>query len=393
MSRNRVAVVVAAVLLACMLVYPAGQAAQTAGAPDREYVLDATMLGYRGIGGEIEGVRNPTLWARPGETVRITIVTGELMVHDVVLEKLGVKSPQILDKGATTSITFKATQSDIYFCSVPGHRQAGMVGRLEVSDEPRPVPEGAPPAVNGRPLNLDFEKGTLDDWTVAGDAFELVKTGTDGATRFGPAGTYWISSAGRGSARKGSLSSVPFTVTHPYASFLVSGGAFDSTRVELVSAETKSPLYTITGANHPRLRPAVVDLRAYLGKNIFVRLVDDEAGEPTATYIKEDPWAHINFDHFRFHESRPSFVNEIAPADVTTMPPVDPIPHAGLSARDAARAMTVPKGFSVTLAASLAEGHTYPVRAQRGRGETGFSSSRTPTAMDGSTGGRSSSKT
>ena len=66
MSRNRVAVVVAAVLLACMLVYPAGQAAQTAGAPDREYVLDATMLGYRGIGGEIEGVRNPTLWARTG---------------------------------------------------------------------------------------------------------------------------------------------------------------------------------------------------------------------------------------------------------------------------------------------------------------------------------------
>ena len=391
MSRTRVAVLVAAILLACMRAGPAGESAQTAGAADREnvreYVLDATMLGYRGIGGEIEGVRNPTLWARTGETVRITIVNGELMVHDVMLESLGVKSPQILDKGATTSITFKATRSDIYFCSVPGHRQAGMVGRLEVSDEPRPIPEGTAPVVNGRALNLDVENGTLDDWTVAGDAFEVVKAGTDRATRSGPAGTYWISSAGAGSARKGSLSSVPFTVTHPYASFLVSGGAFDSTRVELVSAETRSPLYTITGANHHRLRPAVVDLSAHLGRNIFVRLVDDEAGEPTATYIKEEPWAHINFDHFRFHASRPSFVNEIAPADITTMPPVDPVPHAGLSARDAARAMTVPKGFSVTLAASepevvrpiafayddrgrlwVAEGHTYPVRAPEGKG-------------------------
>ncbi|HEU4893802.1 MAG TPA: PVC-type heme-binding CxxCH protein [Vicinamibacterales bacterium] len=385
MSRTRVAVLVAAVLLACLRAAPAGQSAQTG--VDREYVLSASMLGYLGTIGEIEGVRNPTLWARTGETVRITIVNGEMMVHDLVLEKLGVKSLQILDKGATASITFKATQSDTYFCSVPGHRQAGMVGRLEVSDQPRPLPEGTAPAVNGRALNLDFEKGTLDDWTVTGDAFEIVKAASDSSARVGSAGGYWVSSASGGSARKGSLSSVPFTVTHPYASFLVSGGAFDSTRVELVSAEARTPIYTISGADQPRLRPAVVDLRAYAGKDIFVRVVDDETGAPTATYIKENPWAHINFDHFRFHDARPSFVNEITPADITTMPPMDPIPHAGLSARDAARAMTVPKGFSVTLAASepdvvrpiafayddrgrlwVAEGRTYPVRAPEGQG-------------------------
>ena len=101
---------------------------QATGPVERQYTLEATMVGYRGVGGEIDGVRNPTLWARTGETVRITIVNGELMVHDIALEKLGVKSPQILDKGATTSITFKATQSDTYYCSVPGHR-AGRHGR------------------------------------------------------------------------------------------------------------------------------------------------------------------------------------------------------------------------------------------------------------------------
>ena len=262
MSRTRVAAHVAALLLACMRADLVGQSAQTAGADRnrREYVLDATMLGYRGVGGEIDGVRNPTLWARPGETVRITMINGETMVHDVVLEKLGLKSPQILDKGATTSITFKASESDTYYCSVPGHRQAGMAGRLEVSAEPRPTPEGTAPAANGRALNLDFENGTLNDWTATGDAFELVKTESQTGTRNGHAGTYWISSAVGGSARKGSLSSVQFTVTHPYASFLVSGGAFDSTRVELVSADTNSPVYSISGADQRTLRPAVVDL-------------------------------------------------------------------------------------------------------------------------------------
>jgi len=93
----------------------------------------------------------------------------------------------------------------------------------------------------------------------------------------------------------------------------------------------------------------------------------------------------INFDHFRFHESKPFFVNELTPADITTMPPVDPVTHAGLSPRAAARAMSVPQGFSVTLAAAepdvvrpiafayddrgrlwVAEAHTYPVRAAEG---------------------------
>ena len=113
---------------------------------DREYRLESTMVGYRGIGGEIDGVRNPTLWARTGEMVRITIVNGELMVHDVALEKAGVKSTQILDKGATANITFKAERSDIYYCSVPGHRLAGMEGRLDVRTK-----RGSSPRARFRP--------------------------------------------------------------------------------------------------------------------------------------------------------------------------------------------------------------------------------------------------
>ena len=353
---------------------------------DREYTLESNMLGYRGVGGEIDGVRNPVLWAKTGENVRINIVNGELMVHDVALEKHNVRSAQILDKGATSSVTFKAKESDTYFCSVPGHRAAGMEGRLEVSDRQPVQSAGIVPSENGRPLNLDFETGTLDNWRATGDAFALVKEDLQRKDQR-VAGAYWVSSGIAGNSRRGTLSSTPFHVTHPYASFLVSGGTFASTRVELVLAEENTVIYTISGADQAAFRPAIVDLRAYAGKNIFIRLVDEETGAPTAAYLRESAWAHINYDDFRFFDSRPFFANELVPADVSTMPPMDVLPYAGLSGAEAAKAMTVPPGFSVQLAASepdivkpiaftlddrgrlwVVESHTYPVRASEGEG-------------------------
>jgi len=399
-TRLASAVGVLILVLAASGVYVASQTpAAKPAAVDREYILEASMLGYRGVGGDIDGVRNPTLWARTGDSVRITIVNAELMVHDIALEGLNIKSPQILDKAARTNITFTATKSDVYFCSVPGHRLAGMEGRIEVSDEPRVPSEGVPAQANGRALNLDFESGTLDDWTVTGDAFALVKgdvvAGQGPDKRGGRASAYWVSSNTGGGARKGTLTSVPFRVSQPYASFLVSGGAFTSTRVDLIlatgtgqgSQAEPQVIYTISGANNAAMRPVVVDLRNHAGKDIAVRLVDDETGSTVAAYLKESPWAHITFDHFRFHESRPFFPTEITSSEISTLPPFDPIRHAGLSAADAAKAMTVPKGFTVKLAAAepdvvrpigfalddrgrlwVAEAHTYPTRAPEGQG-------------------------
>ena len=210
------------------------------------------MLGYRGVGGDIEGVRNPTLWARTGETVRINLVNAELMVHDIALEALEIKSPQILDKAARTNIIFKATKSDTYFCSVPGHRLAGMEGKLDVTDEPRVISDGSAPQANGRTLNIDVENGTLGDWTATGDAFSIVKgdalPGQASDRRGGKASGYWISSNVGGGEKKGTLTSAPFRVTAPYASFLVSGGAFTSTRVE-------SPARRLEGRRSSRSRP------------------------------------------------------------------------------------------------------------------------------------------
>ena len=396
--RHRSGVVHVAALLV-VLVCARSLSSQSLARPalDRDYTLEASVLGYRGVGGDIDGIRNPVLFALTGDRVRITIVNTDLVLHDIALEAMNIRSPQVLDRGASANITFVAKKSDTYYCTIPGHRMAGMEGRLDVSDAPRPRPEGVSPSVNGQPLDLGFESGTLDTWTVEGDAFSLVEGGVAGtaasSVRSGHAGTYWATSQVGGNARKGTLTSPPFVVNHPFASFLVSGGAFASTRVELVLAPEKATdkekkvIYTISGTNRDMLRPAVVDLAPYVGKQIYVRVVDEETGAPTAVYLNESPWAHVNFDNFRFHETRPYFPDEVTPTDTPTLPPVDHVRHAGLSAADAARAMTVPKGFSVKLAASepdvvrpiafamddrarlwVAEAHTYPERAAEDAG-------------------------
>lgn len=101
---------------------------------DRVYVLHAYMEGYLGSGGEIDGQWNPDLVARKGETVSIYLINGENMVHDVALEKHGLRSELVFRKGESLAFTFEALRSDVYYCYVPGHREAGMAGRLLVED-------------------------------------------------------------------------------------------------------------------------------------------------------------------------------------------------------------------------------------------------------------------
>ena len=99
---------------------------------DREYVLEAFLDGYVGLEGEIEGEINPVLTASAGETVRITIINNEAMRHDVVMEEHGASSEIVTGPDAETSVTFVAETDDVYYCSVPGHRAAGMEGEFRL---------------------------------------------------------------------------------------------------------------------------------------------------------------------------------------------------------------------------------------------------------------------
>ena len=191
--------------------------------------------------------------------------------------------------------------------------------------------------------------------------------------RSGHAGEYWIGTFERdGDPPTGTLTSVPFRVTHPYASFLVGGGNRFETRVELSRAGESKPFYQINGENDETMRRVVVDLRGHVGREIVVRIIDEHRGG----------WGHVNFDQFRFHESRPG---RVTPPIVHLVP--DEYPHAGLSAAEAARAMKLPDGFHVTVGAAepdvrqpiamaldhrgrvwIAEAYEYPVRAEGERG-------------------------
>jgi putative membrane-bound dehydrogenase-like protein len=158
---------------------------------------------------------------------------------------------------------------------------------------------GSPPkASDGRILNFDFETGDLRDWTVSGDAFARVVDGDAVHARrsdmhSGHHGRYWIGSFEHGNAdrARGTLTSAPFVLNEPRVSFLVGGGDDRGTRVEIVAAADGRVLHTAHGQNHEQMARIELDLRAHLGQQLFVRLVDDETGS----------WGHVNFDDFRLH--------------------------------------------------------------------------------------------
>ncbi len=245
-----------------------------------------------------------------------------------------------------------------------------------------------PTGKNGQPLNLDFETGTLRDWVAEGAAFERQPVRGDAVAirradmKSRHEGNYWIGSYEIGGDEpQGTLTSVPFKVTQPFASFLLAGGSHENTRVEIIRADTKKVVFKISGYDSENLRPVVVDLREQLGQEILIRLVDQESGG----------WGHLNFDDFKFYAERPKFSDELSPARIakrSDAPSTDPLKFAGLSPEEAARDMILPPGFKATLFAGepdvkqpiafaiddrgrlwVAEAYTYPNRAKEGEGK------------------------
>jgi putative membrane-bound dehydrogenase-like protein len=244
-------------------------------------------------------------------------------------------------------------------------------------------PADAIPATdaNGRRLNLDFESGDLQDWTAAGAAFDRQPIRGDtvalrrGDSASGHAGEFWIGTYELvQDGPQGTLTSVPFVATHPFASFLVGGGALDATKVEIVDQESGRTIFVAHGVDAEKMRRVVADLSDFVGKQIFVRITDAASGG----------WGHVNFDDFLFHAKKPALA-----AGPPAPPPgkLDEYPFAGLSAEDAVKNMKLPEGFRATVIAAepdvqqpvamaiddrgriwVAEAFEYPRRAEREEG-------------------------
>ncbi len=92
---------------------------------------DGKMV-FVGVGGDIDGVVNPTLQAKVGDIVSVTLMSGEGAEHNFTLPDLNVDSPHVLGQGKTITVTFGVDHAGTfdYFCGLPGHKDAGMEGKF-----------------------------------------------------------------------------------------------------------------------------------------------------------------------------------------------------------------------------------------------------------------------
>lgn len=126
---------------------PQAAAAPAARAQVRQVVLKTGMAGGKMVYLDDKGNANPVIRGNVGDTIEITVSSGEGAEHDIVFEGLGVQSAKFNGKSGPAKVSFKLAQSGkfTYFCSIPGHRQIGMEGTLEVTG-PADASAGARPA-------------------------------------------------------------------------------------------------------------------------------------------------------------------------------------------------------------------------------------------------------
>lgn len=99
----------------------------------RTGMLDGKMV-YIGEGGEIDGQVNPDLTVSEGNVLEILLTNGDGMPHDLAIPDLNVQTILLTTKNDLTSLTVVPEKDGIYayYCTVSGHRQAGMEGKLIV---------------------------------------------------------------------------------------------------------------------------------------------------------------------------------------------------------------------------------------------------------------------
>jgi nitrite reductase (NO-forming) len=89
---------------------------------------------FQGVGGTIDGVKNPTLNVSVGDQVVITITDQVTTMHNIYVDGFNAQSAHISGAGATAAVRFTASQQGTfaYYCAMPGHRSLGMEGKLVV---------------------------------------------------------------------------------------------------------------------------------------------------------------------------------------------------------------------------------------------------------------------
>jgi nitrite reductase (NO-forming) len=130
-----------ALVSACSGAAQAGNESTTGTGKVVEYKLMTAMvdgqMAFVGMGGGIDGIHNPILSANVGETVKITLTAGDSVEHDIAFPDFNAQSDHIAGQGKTSSFEFVADKPGTfaYNCLLPGHKEAGMAGKFEVTGQ------------------------------------------------------------------------------------------------------------------------------------------------------------------------------------------------------------------------------------------------------------------
>ncbi|PLC48246.1 nitrite reductase, copper-containing [Pollutimonas subterranea] len=119
--------------------------------------------------------------------VQINVINDDGAIHDIAVPAFGAQSDQIIGKGASTAIVFRATKSGTfeYLCTLPGHKAAGMFGKLIVGEPQEPVESTAldisqDPTAVGEPvgkrapkkITLDLETTEVEGRLATGSTYK-----------------------------------------------------------------------------------------------------------------------------------------------------------------------------------------------------------------------------
>jgi non-lysosomal glucosylceramidase len=147
-----------------------------------------------------------------------------------------------------------------------------------------PLPATQRPAI----VFADFEGPDYGDWKVEGDAFGKgpVRAGSPPQNIYGFQGKSFVDSftADKQDGSQGKLTSPEFTVERTFINFLIGGGAFPETALQLVI--DGQVVRSASGRMREPLEWEVFDVREFEGKRAHIEIVDRS----------NQSWGHIQVD-------------------------------------------------------------------------------------------------
>ena len=161
--------------------------------PDITFTLRTSIadgkLVYIGDAGAIEGKINPDLQVPENAVVQINVINGDGAIHDIAVPEFGAKSDQFMGPGSSTAIVFRANKNGTfeYLCTLPGHKAAGMFGKLIVG-EPQETAESTALDIVQDPTAVGTPVGKRGPEHVTVD---LVTTEVVGQLANGTTYKYW----------------------------------------------------------------------------------------------------------------------------------------------------------------------------------------------------------